>query len=291
MDNPSFKNTSALWVRYDKYEFREDARGMTYIIPVPGAKPVPYDPMKSPEQLALDAVNTGMLMMRREKKEVVKQAVFDFVSAYGLLGFMTALPTTPKFIDYNAVYLPTNHFITAETMTTEDYIDVFFPFEKLDFVNDGKESRWNINEDRDMVALGLTFGNSPTAVIMGFMRNYAERYDWICTQLKDLAFSFSASFLYYNDYDHIDETTRELYQQGMTAFGGITPTYRIYLKERPTLVWDFYSLLSCVQMMFSFMLTDEAHPLKVCKTCSKAFIPSRPNILYCSPECKNKHSE
>jgi len=123
---------------------------------------------------------------------------------------------------------------------------------------------------------------------MGFMRNYAERYGWICTQLKDLAFSFSASFLYYNDYEKIDETTRDVYRMGMAAFGGITPTYRIILKDRPTLVWDFYFLLSCVQMMFSFMLTDENHPLRACKTCSKAFIPSRPNILYCSPECKSK---
>ena len=29
---------------------------------------------------------------------------------------MTALPTTPSFMDYEAVYLPKNHFIKAETM-------------------------------------------------------------------------------------------------------------------------------------------------------------------------------
>ena len=31
---------------------------------------------------------------------------------------MTALPTTPSFMDYEAVYLPKNHFIKAETMET-----------------------------------------------------------------------------------------------------------------------------------------------------------------------------
>ena len=42
-----------------------------------------------------------------------------FVSTYGLLGLMTALPTTPSFIDYKAVYLPTNHFIQEEVMDTQ----------------------------------------------------------------------------------------------------------------------------------------------------------------------------
>ena len=43
----------------------------------------------------------------------------------------------------------------------------------------------------------------------------------------------------------------------MAAFGGIAPTYHIELLDRPTIVWDFQSLLLGVQMMFSFMLTDE----------------------------------
>jgi len=287
----SFKNTSAWWVRYDKYEYKKDDNGVLYILPAPQANPRPYDPMETPEQLVLDAVNTGMLLMQREKKEIVKQAVFDLISKYGMLGLMTALPTTPDFIDYEAVYLTPNHFIKDETMTTEKYMDIFFPFEKLDFVKRGQESCWNVSgDDKMMAALAMTFGNGPQAVNMGFQRHYAERYDWICTQLKDLAFSLVTPTLYYNDYDSIDETTRDLYRQGMAAFGGLAPTYRIVLKEQPTLVWNFYSLISCVQMIFSFMLTDETHPLKLCKNCMKAFIPSRPNAVFCGTECKNKYS-
>ena len=40
----------------------------------------------------------------------------EFVTRYGLLGLMTALPTTPTFMDYEAVYLPKNHFIREESM-------------------------------------------------------------------------------------------------------------------------------------------------------------------------------
>jgi predicted nucleic acid-binding Zn ribbon protein len=86
----------------------------------------------------------------------------------------------------------------------------------------------------------------------------------------------------------MDETSRSLYRQGMAAFEGISPTYHIELLDRPTIVWDFHSLLLCVQMMFSFMLTDEKSPLKVCKHCGKAFVAHRPNSVFCSGRCKNQ---
>ena len=60
--------------------------------------------------------------------------------------------------------------------------------------------------------------------------------------------------------------------------------------ERPTIVWDFHSLLLGVQMMFSFMLTDEKSSLKVCKHCGKAFVASRPNSVFCSGKCKNRYN-
>ncbi len=76
---------------------------------------------------------------------------------------------------------------------------------------------------------------------------YAERYDWLVKEFTDLAFTFMTSFLYYLDYDSIHEQTRDLYRQGISAFGGISPTYRIALeKDSPVIVWDFHSLLVMV---------------------------------------------
>lgn len=115
---------------------------------------------------------------------------------------------------------------------------------------------------------------------MSFQREYAERYDWLIRQFKDLAFSFYSSFLYYNDYDDLDEMTRDLYRQGMAAFGGIAPTYHIALLDRPTIIWDFHSLLLCLQMMFSFMLTDTDSTLKACKHCNKIFAAAVGGALF-----------
>ena len=41
----------------------------------------------------------------------IQKAIVQFAVKYGLLGLMTALPTTPTFMDYEVVYLPKSHFI------------------------------------------------------------------------------------------------------------------------------------------------------------------------------------
>ena len=130
-----FQKTSSSWVRYDKYEWKEDKEGTLYITPSPDAKVSLYNPLKDLEQMVLKAVNLGLMCMdKNNTQEQLQNAIMDFVTVYGLLGFMTALSTTPDFITYHAVYLPKNHFIKEESMTTEKYLSYFFPFDKIDFV-------------------------------------------------------------------------------------------------------------------------------------------------------------
>lgn len=184
--------------------------------------------------------------------------------------------------------LPKNHFIRAETMSTEDYLSAFFPFENLDVVKQGVESCWSVSEDRAMMALTMTFADEPMAKNMSFQRQYAEPYDWIAQQLKDWAFNLSTTFFYYNA--PLDKDSRQLLQKSMKAFGGIAPTYHIELLDKPTLYWDFHSLLLGIQMMFSFMLVDASKPLKLCKHCQWVFLSNRSNAEFCSPRCRNQHN-
>ena len=126
------------------------------------------------------------------------------------------------------MYLPKNHFIKEESLTTENYLSYFYPFDKPDFRKSGMESRWSVT-DREGIAITMAMGNAPQAVSMELQKEYAERYDWVVKEFIDLAFTFVASFIYYTDYDKIDGQTRSLYRQGISAFGGISPTYRIAL--------------------------------------------------------------
>ena len=238
-----FEQSRSHWVRYDRYELKPAEDGRRYITPGKDARPDVYNPMKEMPGMVLDALNVGMLMMGRRPEDEVEKAVLEFVTRYGLLGLMTALPTTPSFMDYEAVYLPKNHFIKAEAMETEDYLALFYPFDQLDVVKQGVESGWTVSNDRTMIALTMTFADEPMAKTMSFQREYAEPYDWVAQQFKDWAFTLTTSILYYNDYEAIDEESRGLYRKAMAAFGGIAPSYHIELLDKPTIYWDFHSCL------------------------------------------------
>ena len=60
-------------------------------------------------------------------------------------------------------------------------------------------------DDVQMMALIMTMKNKPQAVMMSFQKEYAERYDWLVTLFKDWAFTFMSSFLYYQDFDMLDD--------------------------------------------------------------------------------------
>ena len=133
-----FKRTRANWVRYDRYEYKENANGILYLTPCKDATMSLYNPINEYEELVLTALGIGLdILQKKESEDNIKGRVLDFVNKFGLLGLMTALPTTPDFIAYEAVYLPKNHFIKEESMSTQDYLLYFFPFEKITFHKNG----------------------------------------------------------------------------------------------------------------------------------------------------------
>ena len=282
-----FEHSNSSWVRYSDYEWRKASDGYHYLLPTSDAVPEIYDPMKDAETLVLTAMNIGLMLIRRQPDGKVRDAIRDFALKYGLLGIMTALPTTVKFIEYEKVYFPKNELIRTESMETEDYLKLFFPFHNPDFVKSGMESTWNIT-DQTLIPLVLAWQKDPQSVAMSFMREYGERYDWLAAIFRDWAFVYLTTVFYYQDKDTLDEETLMIYRKGMAAFDGNAPTYRIELRDKPTLVWDFHSLMLCVKMLFSFMLTDDTQPLKLCKGCGKLFVAKKAGAEYCSRKCRDE---
>ena len=295
-----FEHTSASWVRYSDYEWKKTEDGKEYLLPTKDAMPKPYDPMKVADELVLAAADIGLMLFRRESEKAVKEAIRAFACRYGLLGIMTALPTTPRFIEYEKVYFNKNQFIPDrseedkdvpdETMETEDYIRMFFPFREPDFQKQGVESVWN-TDDRMMIALIMTYQLEPQAMVMSFMRDYGERYDWLVSAFKDWTFTLVTATLYYTDKDSLDEETLDLYRKGMASFEGNTPTYHLELREHPTLVWDFHSLMLNIRILFSMALTDEKNPLRICRQCQRPFLAAKADAEYCSATCREQHKK
>lgn len=159
-----FERTSSNWVRYSEYEWRVTEDGTLYLTPTNTAQPSIYDPLAEYQKIVLDAISIGRMGMSKKPDTEIQKAIQQFAVKYGLFGLMTALPTTPNFMEYEAVYLPENHFIKEETMSTEKYLALFFPFDKLDVIKRGIESMWNIRNDRVMMALALIMTDKPIIV-------------------------------------------------------------------------------------------------------------------------------
>ena len=284
-----FEHSKSNWVKYREYELKEKD-GVLYIKSTDDAMPNIYNIIEKKEDIVVDALNVGLLCMSKDKEKEAEQqaAVMGFISRYGLLGLMTTITSTPSFMDYEVVHFIKNRFIKAETMDTIEYISKFYPFEMPDIAKNGLEMRWNISGDNTMMALAMTFTDRETAVNMSFQRNYAEPYEWVKTQFIDWALLFTTSTIYYEN--EFNDSEKELYRQMMTVFNANSPTYHILLLDKPTLVWNFGSLAIAVQMLFSLSLTDDKTPIRLCKHCTKAFIPSRPNALFCSSKCKNQYN-
>ena len=284
-----FEHTSAYWVRYSAYEWRKADDGKEYILPGSDAKATVYNAMPLADQLVMDAVNIGLLVMHKSPEQKIKDAVHRFVSAYGLLGMMTALPTTAHFIEYEKVYLLKNQFIRQEIMDTLTYIKLFFPFKMPDLRKRGIESLWALSaEDLAEASLVMSFSDGPRARAISYLRSYGEPYEWLKEVFLDWAFTFMSAFLYYRDWAKLDENTLNLYRRGLSCFEGNAPTYHLALRDHPVIVWDFHSLMLAVKFLFSVKLTDAKNPMKICEQCHMAFYAPRADSRFCSVECRNR---
>ena len=65
MDN-IFKRTSAHWVRYDKYEWKESTDGVLYLTPAKDAVMSLYNPIKEYKELVLTALGIGLDVMQKK---------------------------------------------------------------------------------------------------------------------------------------------------------------------------------------------------------------------------------
>lgn len=295
MINELFKMTRSTWVRYSEYVWKETPEGRLYLTAADDAMPKITDPMKDFDHIVVDAVNIGRLCMREYRdvhaEDEIREAIHTFASNYGLLGLMTGLTTTPEFLDYEYVYFHHNRVLNEESMAKEDYLRIFFPFKEPDLSMSEDGTLWAINGDNTMKALAMTMSDRSIASNLTFQREYAEPLDWMKKQFTDWAFLLVCSFLYYEDYDLMDENRRDFTRQSISAFSSVAPLYHMELHEHPVVVWEFNSLMVGIQMMFSFMMANEEHPMKMCRTCGKAFIAKAPGDEFCSDKCRREHEE
>ena len=109
-----FEHTHAHWAKYSNYEWRTVPDGHDYLLPTADAKPSVYDPIPQADALVVEAVNIGLLLFHKASDAKLKEAMLGFARRYGLLGLMTALPTTPRGVVGSAVIKPIRPYRRAK---------------------------------------------------------------------------------------------------------------------------------------------------------------------------------
>ena len=79
--NP-FEYTSAHWVRYSDYEWRQAKDGHEYLMPKPDAVPAVYDPIPIADDLTVDAINIGLLIFHKAPDDEIRSAMLTFARSY-----------------------------------------------------------------------------------------------------------------------------------------------------------------------------------------------------------------
>ena len=96
-----FGKATSRWIKYSEYDAAQAGDGKWYIMPTKDAVPSVYDPIEKAEEMVVEALNIGLKLMSSTKEfytdERMIAKICVFAEKYGLLGFMTGLPTTPEY--------------------------------------------------------------------------------------------------------------------------------------------------------------------------------------------------
>jgi hypothetical protein len=244
-----------------------------YIIPTAESEMKNYVPANIPDLILADCLNIGKMLADKKDMITVKATILDYYRHYGSLGFMTAVPLSLNFLDKKSVLLGDNPLTNKDTMETQKYISLFTP---LGYTPDSRMRRFN-----DM------FLDRPKVYDIVFTRSYAEKLDWVTQYFMGLYLHFHACY-YINDIDHSDYTTDYARRIEQMRFPGIG--YHFYYKagQPLSLDYDFPALKSVIDVAYSFAVTTEPSPLKLCKDCGKVFFVNNQRTEFCTVQCRNK---
>lgn len=266
-----YENRISIWVKYSGYRIIK-RQGQDYIAPEENAVLMWYDPVEKEETLIADVLNMGKSIADAKNGEEMVTSALDFVSKYGLLGWMPSLPVNPYFYLESKVLLPENEYFlfSSTTKDTEKYLEQF-----------------QAEPNGEKLLGAAEKQGRPPIYDLVFSKNYCEPLDWIISFLQEM-------FEHFRTKEMLEEPNYEPWER-MILRKRIESLYHpgvpYVLRYDPVLsaCWVFDSLKMVVETACVVALGQQEDPVVACKHCRKYFYREDVRSAYCSHRCRNQY--
>lgn len=262
-----FAQMNGNWIRWSEYRIHDG-----YIMPAENALMMMYDAVAERKEMLCYALNCGR---RLAAKESAEEVCLDFVSHYGVIGWLTALPADIDFQEHQVTYLRYAGYVSSEKMVaTKDYIACFFP------------------QGSELVQNSIAQLTNRDAVFNKvFSKFYGEPVAWTATMLLAL----------YEHYCCGEEMAKPDLSEKMAR----DLKRRLELKESLGLSMhiSFKSAMHCsyemdslrALLLFTYSQAQcpadkQPSPLKRCKRCGDIYYNENNRSEFCSTKCRNHYN-
>ena len=266
-----YENRISTWAKYSGYRIIQ-RHGEDYIAPEENAALMWYDPVEKEETLIADVLNMGKSIADAKNGEEMTAAALDFVSKYGLLGWMPSLPVNPYFYLESKVLLPENEYFlfSSTTKDTEKYLEQF------QVEPNGEE----------LLGAGQEKGRSPIYDLV-FSKNYCEPVNWIIPFLQEMFEHFRTKEMLEDP--NYEPWEKMILRKRIESFYHPGVPYVLRYDPVPSACWVFDSLKMVVETACVMALGQEENPVASCKHCGKYFYREDVRSAYCSHRCRNQY--
>lgn len=198
-----------------------------------------------------------------------EELVMEFVSKYGLFGFINYFPVNKLYFLDNEIVLKSDKMIDEYIVKSDvvSYIRIFMPnLLNQDIADKIATARENIKANR------IT-ENSKMLINMNFVysHDYGEPLEMITKYAKQL---YEVLMKIQNEDDSCLNTS-----EIATLFEN---------RNGKELVLKYETLKNAMDVIFVSEVMAEVRKLKICRYCDKPFIAVNPKAEYDTPACKNK---
>ncbi len=266
-----YENRISIWVKYSGYRIIK-RQGQDYIAPEENAVLMWYDPVEKEETLIADVLNMGKSIADAKNGEEMVTSALDFVSKYGLLGWMPSLPVNPYFYLESKVLLPENEYFlfSSTTKDTEKYLEQF-----------------QAEPNGEKLLGAAEKQGRPPIYDLVFSKNYCEPLDWIISFLQEM-------FEHFRTKEMLEEPNYEpwekmILRKRIESFYHPGVPYVLRYDPVPGACWVFDSLKMVVETACVIVLGQEEDPVASCKHCGKYFYREDVRSAYCSRRCRNQY--